>query len=100
MLINDGKAPAAEAAKKMADAGIPAFWDGKRELGLAYGQTVTLPQGKKTAWDVYFVYGPDAVWGETPPKPVFWMHQLADDAQCLDPAKFKAAIEKELKTLK
>ncbi len=29
------------------------------------------------AWDIYFLYGPHALWENTaPPKPDFWMHQL------------------------
>lgn len=100
MLLRDGKTPAVEAAKKMTDAGIPSFWDGNHSLGKSYAETVKLPNGKKIAWDVYFVYGPNSVWGDAPPKPDFWMHQLAEDDQCLDPAKFRAAVEKELKALK
>ena len=100
MIFGDGKAPAVKAAKEMTKIGVPSFWDGKRELGNAYGQVVKLPMNKKTAWDIYFIYGPDAVWSDTPPKPVYWMHQLGDDDLCLDGNKFRAAVEKQLKALK
>jgi len=30
------------------------------------------------AWDIYLFYSPFAEWRETPPKPVYWMHQLTD----------------------
>jgi hypothetical protein len=29
------------------------------------------------AWDVYLIYGKDSRWVSEPPKPEFWMHQLA-----------------------
>jgi hypothetical protein len=28
------------------------------------------------AWDVYFVFGPEARWDDQPPAPTYWMHQL------------------------
>jgi hypothetical protein len=31
------------------------------------------------AWDIYLFYSPFAEWTQTPPKPVYWMHQLTDD---------------------
>jgi hypothetical protein len=30
------------------------------------------------AWDIYLFYRPFVIWTETPPKPIFWMHQLTD----------------------
>ena len=100
MVPGDAKGPAEEAAKHMQKAGIRSYWDGERKLGAAYGKVVKLPENKTMAWDVYFVYGPDAVWGETPPKPAFWMHQLGMDARCLDPDKFREAVKKELDRMK
>lgn len=46
---------------------------------------------KGDAWDIYFVYGPQARWEDgAPPKPDFWMHQLnyAPPAQLLDAEEF------------
>ncbi|MGI8924152.1 MAG: hypothetical protein ACR2HJ_08975 [Fimbriimonadales bacterium] len=96
MVLGDKKAPAEESAKKMKRAGISSYWDGGLKLGRAYGKVVELPEAKTLAWDVYFVYGPDAVWGEAPPKPAYWMHQLGSDERCLDPDKFREAVKKEL----
>jgi hypothetical protein len=31
---------------------------------------------REIAWDVYLLFGVDAQWGEEPPRPDFWMHQL------------------------
>ncbi|MCC6403543.1 MAG: hypothetical protein IT207_05990 [Fimbriimonadaceae bacterium] len=100
MVPGDSDKPAVEAAKRLEKAGIKSFWDGKRELGKAYASIVTLPKGRTIAWDIYFVYGPDAVWGRTPPKPVYWMHQLAVDDKCLDGTKFRVAVKKELDAMK
>lgn len=94
MMMGDSQKPAIDAAKKLENAGIQSFWDGERELGKAYAKIVELPKGRNIAWDICFVYGPDAVWGVNPPKPVFWMHQLAVDAKCLDGGKFRAAVKK------
>ncbi|MBA3726521.1 MAG: hypothetical protein H0W86_08720 [Armatimonadetes bacterium] len=99
MVPGDGHASAEESAKPMKKAGIASYWDGGRQLGEAYGKVVELPMGKTMAWDVYFVYGPDAVWGETPPKPAYWMHQLGSDERCLDPDKFREAVERELRAM-
>jgi hypothetical protein len=47
-----------------------------------------------TAWDVYFLYTPDAQWTDQPSEPGFWMHQLGgieELAPRLDPDKLEAA---------
>ena len=100
MVMGDSADPAAVAGKEMAKHGIKSFWDGKHELGKAYAGVVKLPPGHHVAWDIYFIYGPNAVWGKTPPEPVYWMHQLGIDERCLDGTKFRAAVAKELKALK
>jgi hypothetical protein len=100
MVPGDGKGPAEDSAKGLQKAGIRSYWDGERKVGSAYGKIVKLPGGKTMAWDVYFVYGPNAVWGATPPKPVYWMHQLGDDERCLDPEKLRLAVKKELNKLR
>lgn len=102
MVDSDAEAPAEESAKGLAKHGIKSYWDGDRKLGAAYAKLYGNPKGLKAAWDVYFVYGPDAAWGKTPPKPAFYMHQLSGDdpALFLDGAKFRPAVEKELKKVK
>ena len=47
-------------------------WVARKE----YGKIISLPQNKKFAWDVYFIFGRQAKWTNSPPKPDFWMHQL------------------------
>jgi len=41
------------------------FWDEEREVGGWYAQQGVYPFGS-TAWDIYFLYGPDAQWDESP----------------------------------
>lgn len=52
-------------------------WDKQRTTGEAFARVLGL---KKTAWDVYLVYTPEAQWkDDLPPAPHFWMHQLTSD---------------------
>ncbi|HLY63726.1 MAG TPA: hypothetical protein VKV95_23545 [Terriglobia bacterium] len=48
-------------------------------LSKSYARVINLPSSLP-AWDVYFVFGPDASWpegqGSKPPAPTYWMHQL------------------------
>jgi hypothetical protein len=44
------------------------FWDQPRESGRWFAQQGFYPFGD-TAWDIYFLYGPEAVW-ETTPEPL------------------------------
>lgn len=69
-------------------------WDGSRKLGDTFAKTLHL---KCTAWDVYLVYKPGALWNEElPPEPTFWMHQLSKEADPklhLQPEKLLAEIQ-------
>jgi hypothetical protein len=41
------------------------LWDEDREVGRWYAQQGVYPFGT-VAWDIYFLYGPDATWEESP----------------------------------
>ena len=99
MLSGDSVDAARDSAGKLKKVGIDSFWDGKRDLGKEFGEAVMLPRGLKVAWDAYFIFGPDAKWQDRAPKPVFWMHQLANDDRFLDGDKFREQTEAELKKL-
>lgn len=99
MVAGDSAANALEPAKGMKIAGIPSFWDGDQVLGRAFAKVVELPKGRKIAWDIYFIYGPDVVWGDAPPKPTYRMHQLAEDERCLDADKFREAVQNDLRAM-
>ncbi|HZY95758.1 MAG TPA: hypothetical protein VFE35_01515 [Candidatus Cybelea sp.] len=72
------------------------YWDPNEALGKAYAQQLGIEGGP--AWDVYFLYGKGARWvGSMPPKPAFWMHQLAvTNAPRLDPTVFRQHVEQLL----
>ena len=57
-----------------------------------------MPRGRKLAWDVYFAFDAKAKWGDAPPTPAFWMHQLANDERKLDGERFKDQVLEALRT--
>jgi hypothetical protein len=68
-----------EASRLASDSRVSQYWDGANSLGEAYRSVLGL---SGPAWDVYLLFGPLQKWDEgTPPKPVFWMHQLHDVTQ-------------------
>jgi hypothetical protein len=90
---------AAEAATRLvSDKRARHFWDGTGAVGKLYGNAVELPQGKKFAWDIYFVFEPQVEWKADPPTPAFWMHQLGgpETGNLLDGVKFRDAIARQL----
>ncbi|MEO2016249.1 MAG: hypothetical protein ABGZ53_17965 [Fuerstiella sp.] len=99
VLREDDRASVADATALIEDDRVSHFWDGGKSLGLSFGTIVTLPRGRKLAWDVYFAFSADAEWGDTPPTPADWMHQLGVDDQTLDGNKLRVAIEALLKTM-
>ena len=75
MLRSDNREAAARSLKDWQDPRFKVYWDGEREIGRAYGKTMDMP-GRAVAWDIYFLYGPEAKWKDGAPKPDYWMHQL------------------------
>lgn len=101
MIDGDSKAPAVASGQALSKHGIKSYWDGQKKLGTAFAKAMKAPKELPIVWDTYLVYGPDAVWGKTPPKPSFYMHQLKEnDPLFLDGKKFRAEIERELKKMK
>jgi hypothetical protein len=67
------------ATRLMRDDRATHYWDEGGSLMRAYTRVLSLPE---VAWDIYFLYGPEARWdGDLPPKPRFWMHQLGSRDQ-------------------
>ena len=56
------------------------YWDGQEVLTTGFSPVLGLPRLSYKvlpAWDVFMIFGPQAIWtGKEPPKPDFWMHQL------------------------
>ena len=77
MLAYDEQAAAQRAADKMdRDPRVRHFHDARRSCGQAVARSLGADEGK-IAWDVYLLYGADAVWtGDLPPVPLDWVHQL------------------------
>jgi hypothetical protein len=49
----------------MVDDRVRHFWDGHRLLGAHFAK-VTGAEAGAVAWDVFFLYAPDASWGDQP----------------------------------
>lgn len=94
---DDGQA-ADQAVAAVSDDRAMHFWDDDKSLGYLLGKTVPLPRARKLAWDVYFGFDAEAKWGDAPPTPAFWMHQLANDERKLDGEKLRMQVEKSLLT--
>ena len=99
VLREDERAEAIDAMKLIEDDRVQHFWDEDKSVGLSFGKVVTLPRGRRLAWDVYFAFGPKEEWKEHPPSPQDWMHQLGTDDRVLDGKKLLPSIEKLLQDL-
>lgn len=98
MRDGDNPASATQQAETVEDLRISQGWDGSRNLGKLFGQTLGLHE---IAWDVYLVYKPGIKWEEPqPPHPTFWMHQLEgidpNLLLCADPTRLSAEVAKLL----
>jgi hypothetical protein len=58
------------------------YWDGGQALGEVLSPTLGIRA--KMAWDVYVLYGKDAVWDGGPPAPTSWMHQKFGEDPALE----------------
>ena len=93
VLGNDDLESAKSAVEAIEDSRATHYWDGDRALGQLFAQAVELPNGRGFAWDIYFVFRPDAVWKDTVPSPSDWMHQLARDERKLDGNKLRESVK-------
>lgn len=93
VLASDDSAAAARRAGESDDPRLVHFWDPEKLTGSAWRHVLSLP---RFAWDVYFVFGADAGWGDMPPRPDFWQHQGvgADIAPVLDRAELISGVKR------
>jgi hypothetical protein len=89
--MDDAKAAVA-AESLIPDPRVVHYWDAESNLGTLYGEMLPLPFGKTLAWDIYFVYAPGVEWGEQPPMPTEWMHQLSEGPRMLDGEKLRNSV--------
>ena len=84
MMSGDTYKAAQKAFKKFKDVRVKQFYDPQQLSGRAFA--ASLGHSDKVAWDVYLFYPPRTMWGELPPPPEVFMHQLRDswaDQDCL-----------------
>lgn len=94
ILPSDVKLTVGRATKRLPDPRVRHYWDGENLFAQTFAPVLGL---EDQAWDVYLLYGKDADWGETPPKPVYWQEQLGlSDETMLDKTKLTAEIRKLL----
>lgn len=87
--------------RRFPDARISHFVDLDTRLGERFAPVLELP-ADQLAWDAFLLFEPGVEWGEAPPQPTFWMHQLdrGPPARRLDATRLAAEVEKLLAALK
>lgn len=73
------------------------FSDPEGYSGKEYGKIVDIPYGAP-ARDIYFAFGPNVRWEDTPPAPTYWEHQMGgvDSARRLSGPRFAREVRKLL----
>ncbi len=75
----------------MPDARVMHFWDGDLQVGQWFARQVDGYYGG-VAWDIYYLYGPDAAW-ETIPSPLAgWGRTIYDEREKLE-IQIKALLD-------
>jgi hypothetical protein len=77
ILPDDNHAAAIGSSALVPDGRAAHFWDEQRLLPALFAGVLGLSQDWP-AWDVYLAYEAGASWGQAPPAPAFWQHQLGD----------------------
>ena len=75
-LPGDSEQTAKKAAKMFRDHRVVHFYDSNKRSGKAIANS--LGWTGKVTWDIYLFYEPGVEWTKTPPRPIYWMHQLKD----------------------
>lgn len=85
MLPGDGAEVAAAQANALPTGSVAHFYDPRRRSGKALSSVVGA--GRSVVWDTYLWFAPGVEWGQAPPAPEDWAHQL--DAAWADPDRFR-----------
>ena len=76
------------------------FWDHDLIVSQAYHQVLQFARRQRrhrVAWDLFLLYQAGVVWGDVPPVPDFWMHQLfLDDIPKLEVDILRGELQKML----
>ena len=76
MLEDDSLEAALPSIKFLSDKRIQHFYDPHKRVGELIAGSVGWTG--YAAWDIYLFYPLFVEWKKTPPKPIYWMHQLTD----------------------
>lgn len=74
VLEGDHEQAARAAAQQLGHPLLSQFYDPQQRA--ARQMAARLGGAGHYAWDLYLVFAPGAAWGEQPPQPVDWAHQL------------------------
>ena len=66
----------------MPDRRVIHFWDGEADVGQWFAQEVDGYQG--TAWDAYYLYGPDSTWNAVPSHLIASGEIIYDERETID----------------
>ena len=80
--------------KFLSDNRIQHFYDKNNTVGRMIGNSVAW--AGNVAWDIYLFYKPFDEWTDTPPKPLYWMHQLTDEWATKDKYRTSSDLKNEL----
>ena len=76
ILRTDDARASRKATTLLPDPRVHHFWTATQDLGELFQPAIDLET--EPAWDVYLIYPRGVVWdGERPPRPAYFMHQLA-----------------------
>jgi hypothetical protein len=96
ILQSDDKYSAYSRSTEIDDPRVSYFWDRYKRTGVEWQEVLDI---KGVAWDIYFLYGPKARWGELPSYPEFFMNQIGlpeDISPRLDSERLSQEISKLL----
>ena len=100
----DTEAAAESSSHRLTDPRIRQYWDGDKSLAMAIKAQLAW-DNSPFAWDIYLLYGPEAVWGGTPPEPFDWVHQTYEERSGPHAQRFRGghvqqALEAMMRKLK
>jgi len=94
ILEEDNFDAAIPSAKFLSDSRIQHFYDNNKAVGKTIADSVGW--AGNVAWDIYLFYRPFVEWIETPPKPIYWMHQVSDGWATRDNYRTGGDLKNEL----
>jgi hypothetical protein len=94
ILKEDTFEEAIPSVKFLSDSRIQHFYDNKKTTGKAIAESVGWVGN--VAWDIYLFYRSFVEWTETPPKSLYWMHQLTNSWATKDKYRTGGDLKNEL----